>query len=252
MRPRIATVVSARSWEASIAYEARTAGSARLVRRCTNPAEVDALLSSVDAILIGAETPWSTVDRIATWKARGTVVVGIHPEHDEPSIRRLLMAGADRVIPELTPSWDILAAIPQLIGMEPGPVEVSVVGAHDTVPFRRAVVSALGMLLGDRAMPYDAGEVSSVPLIGEPVLVCRGSVGGVLNAAKLTNDWFGPVPRLVLADLPRTPELREIVRRARREIGLEPAAVLPADGGPLHVRRRLRGLARSLVPAPCR
>jgi MinD superfamily P-loop ATPase len=108
---RVATVLSAREWEANLVAEARRTAAVRLVLRAYQPGDVDERLDELDVVVAGAETSWVTPARIATWRRRGVRVVGIHPEGDRPGRDLLRAAGADEVLDDTVPVDAILQTI---------------------------------------------------------------------------------------------------------------------------------------------
>lgn len=95
---RVATVLSARDWEARLCAAARTSASVRLVMRAFKPAEVADRATTVDVVVVGSETPWATPARLSSWRRLGLRVVGIHPVGDRPAAERLQASGLDLVL----------------------------------------------------------------------------------------------------------------------------------------------------------
>lgn len=94
---RVATVLSAREWEARFVSEARDSAAVKLVLRAYLPDEVASHADSIDVVIAGAETPWVTPTRVAAWRRLGLRVVGVHPRLDAPAADRLTAGGADLV-----------------------------------------------------------------------------------------------------------------------------------------------------------
>jgi len=107
-RPRVATVLSARQWEATFADMARATSLVRLVARAHQPADLDRRAGGIDVIVAGAETAWVTPTAIKNWRNRGLAVLGLHPPYDRPARRLLTIGGADEVLPDTTPAERIL------------------------------------------------------------------------------------------------------------------------------------------------
>jgi len=103
MTMRVATVLSAREWEARLVSAARSSASVRLVLRAFLPSEVSDHADDLDAVVVGSETPWATPARLASWRRLGLLVVGIHPTGDRPAAARLHAAQADLVIADDLP-----------------------------------------------------------------------------------------------------------------------------------------------------
>ena len=108
-RPLVATVLSARPWEARLVAVARAAGSIRVVGRLYQPEDLDRL-RRVDVVVVGAETPWATPARVKSWRDRGIAVLGVVPDGDRPAAARFSGSGA-MVTGEHTPTQSLLASI---------------------------------------------------------------------------------------------------------------------------------------------
>lgn len=111
MTLRVATVLSAREWEARLVAAARTTAAVRLVVRAFRPDEILERVSDIDVVVVGSEVPWATVARIAAWSRSGLRVVGVHPAGDRPAGERLAAGGADVVIPDDVPTETMLREI---------------------------------------------------------------------------------------------------------------------------------------------
>jgi MinD-like ATPase involved in chromosome partitioning or flagellar assembly len=118
---RVATVLSAREWEARFVAAARDSAAVRLVLRAYMPDEVSQQAEGIDVVVAGAETPWVTATRIAGWRRLGLRVVGVHQHHDAPAVDRLTAGGADLVLHE---SLDPDAMVREVRLLE-------VIGRHD-------------------------------------------------------------------------------------------------------------------------
>ncbi len=108
-RPMVATVLSARPWEARLVAMARAAGSIRVVGRLYQPEDLERL-RRVDVLVVGAETTWATPARVRSWCDRGIAVLGVVPDGDRPAAARFTGSGA-MVTPEHTPLQALLASI---------------------------------------------------------------------------------------------------------------------------------------------
>lgn len=95
---RVATVLSAREWEAGLVAAARDSAAVKLVLRAYLPEEVSRRADGIDIVVAGSETPWVTPARVAAWRRLGIRVVGIHPRADRPAAERLEAGGADLVL----------------------------------------------------------------------------------------------------------------------------------------------------------
>ena len=79
------------------------------------------------------------------------------------------------------------------------------------------VVVDAGLRSGDDVLLRSADRV---------VLVAEASPSGLVRAARMTGEWEGPPPDLVLNRVRRR-EADDVLRAARRWTGLEPAALVP-------------------------
>jgi MinD-like ATPase involved in chromosome partitioning or flagellar assembly len=131
---RVATVLSAREWEARFVAAVRDTAVMRLVLRAYQPDEVSSRAADIDVVVAGAETPWVTPTRIATWQRLGLRVVGIHPAVDRPSARRLEAGGADLVFDDTVDADRLIREIrlAGLIGPVPEPIDRRVVAVTGT------------------------------------------------------------------------------------------------------------------------
>lgn len=111
MTLRVATVLSAREWEARLVGAARSTAAVRLVVRAFRPDEILERGSEIDVVVVGSEVPWATTARIAAWSRSGLRVVGVHPAGDRPACERLKAGGADLVIPDDLPAEAMLREI---------------------------------------------------------------------------------------------------------------------------------------------
>ena len=97
---RVATVLSAREWEARLVAAARESAAVKLVLRAYLPEEVTRRADSIDVVVAGAETSWVTPTRVAAWRRLGIRVVGVHTRADRPAVERLNAGGADLILEE--------------------------------------------------------------------------------------------------------------------------------------------------------
>ena len=95
---RVATVLSAREWEARLVAAARDSAAVRLVLRAYMPDEVTRQAAAIDVVVAGAETPWVTPTRVAAWRRLGIRVVGVRAPGDKPAAERLGAGGADLIL----------------------------------------------------------------------------------------------------------------------------------------------------------
>ncbi len=151
MTPRVATVLSARPWEAALVAAARDTASVRLVLRAFQPDDIERQRSDIDVVVAGAETSWVTPAQVASWRRSGLRVVGVHPAGDEPSRSLLEAGGAHELVPDDTPPEAILQLVrflrPAATGDEPAPAgKVVAVTGPRGAPGRTEVALALGWL----------------------------------------------------------------------------------------------------------
>jgi MinD-like ATPase involved in chromosome partitioning or flagellar assembly len=97
---RVATVLSAREWEARLVAAARDSAAIKLVLRAYLPDEVTQRADVIDVVVAGAETPWVTPTRIAAWRRLGIRVVGVRSRADSPAAERFSAGGADLILDE--------------------------------------------------------------------------------------------------------------------------------------------------------
>jgi hypothetical protein len=83
MRPAVATVMSARPWEAAFVVEATTSALVRVVARIDGAWELAELAMRLDVLLIGAETPWLEPWMFDTVHRLGCATIGLHLDGDE-------------------------------------------------------------------------------------------------------------------------------------------------------------------------
>jgi len=108
MRPALVTVIGGRHWELRVVHEARNSGTARILARCTEPAQVERWLSEADAVTIGVEVPWLGTGIVRRWRAAGVLVVGMA---DDSSTGFLRGVGCDLVLPASDDPGSVLRAI---------------------------------------------------------------------------------------------------------------------------------------------
>jgi hypothetical protein len=148
-RPLVATVLSARPWEARLVAAARASGAIRLVGRLYEPSDLDRL-PPVDVVVVGAETSWATPALLSGWQRNGLRVLGVAPSGDRPARDRFRAAGAG-IVAEQAPIEEMICAIRRLTA-HPAPVTgrgrvVAVVGSRGA-PGRTEVALALAWGLG--------------------------------------------------------------------------------------------------------
>lgn len=160
-RPTVATVLSARPWEARLAAAAHRSGLVRLVGRIYQPIELSRL-DTPDWLVVGAETAWLDPLRIEAIRSSGTAVVGVHAEGDEPAADRLQEAGADVVAQESTDPADILR---RLVSPPPMP-ELSGGGVVAVVGPRGAGATTVAIGLAGDAPGVAVIDTDSTPGIG--------------------------------------------------------------------------------------
>ncbi len=155
MTPRVATVLSARPWEAALVAAARESAAVRLVLRAFQPDDVARQRADIDVVVAGAETSWVTPAQVAAWRRSGLRVVGVHPAGDEPARSLLEAGGAHEILADDAPPDAVLQLIrflqpgvPSAAGDEAGKV-VAVTGGRGA-PGRTEVALALAYLWARR------------------------------------------------------------------------------------------------------
>lgn len=106
----MATVLSPRLWEARLVAAAVETGLVRLVARCYNPQDVP----TVDAIVVGSETPWIRASLIAKWRAGRISVIGIFPQSDRVAIDLFCRSQVDQLFVETAEPALVLRAVRDL------------------------------------------------------------------------------------------------------------------------------------------
>ncbi len=124
IRPRVATVLSAREWEPSFADLARSTSLVRLIARAYEPADLDRRAGQLDVVVAGAETAWVTPTAIRQWRRQGLGVLGLHPPHDRPARRLLTIGGADEVLPDTTPPERMLHLVRMMRRPDTAPAQL--------------------------------------------------------------------------------------------------------------------------------
>ncbi|GBE25491.1 hypothetical protein BMS3Bbin02_01777 [bacterium BMS3Bbin02] len=130
MIPRIATVLSAREWEAALVASAHDTARVRLVARIYQPDDVLDVDGAIDAIVVGAETPWLTTSIVHAWIGQGIVVIGMYPAGDPVAPGQLAGMGVDVVIKDTEEPEVVLhrlrVALPDTLGspVPTGPITV--------------------------------------------------------------------------------------------------------------------------------
>lgn len=150
MNPRVATVLSARPWEAELVTAAQKSAQLRMVLRAYQPGEILERVSDIDVVVAGAETSWLNTGVISRWKRSGLKVIGVYPRGDSPARRMLFDGGADEVLPDDHDAHELIKVIRFLpLGTdrslpEPTGVLVAIAGPRGA-PGRTEVAAALGI-----------------------------------------------------------------------------------------------------------
>jgi len=283
MTLRVATVLSAREWEARLVSAARATATVRLVLRAFLPSEVSDHADELDAVIVGSETPWATPARLSSWRRLGVRVVGIHPVGDRPAEARLRSSHADLVLSDDLPAdtilreirllepaadrSDVTADLTVVTGARGGPgrTEVAVALAW-TMSGRRPTIlidadlaaPGVAVRLGIRPRPDLADAVDVVHDEGVVPEQCLHRIGNlaVLPGAHRPGDPpLRPEPvfdaieatralgRSVVVDSGPWPEGGEVVKAATR-------AVIVVEATPLGVVRAAGVAAQWMGPPP--
>jgi MinD-like ATPase involved in chromosome partitioning or flagellar assembly len=282
MTPRVATVLSAREWEARLVATARASATVRLVLRAFLPSEVSERIGELDVVVVGSETPWATPARLASWKRMGVRVIGVHPAGDQPAASRLRAGHSDLVLSDdlpaeamlreirlLEPSASRPAPVSRLFAVTggrgaPGRTEIAIglawviAGSEPTVVVDADLQApAMAIRLGVPPRPDLADAVDRVHTDGIVPADCLRSIGrlGVIPGAHRPGEPpLRPEPVFdvidaarsrgcVVADVGAWPDGAEIVKAATD-------AVLVVDGSPLGIVRAAGVAAEWMGPPP--
>ena len=222
MRPAIATVHTAATWEPRLVDFARQSATMRVVKRCRTAAEVEVVLGRVDAVVVGSETSWLSVPLLRRWRSQGVAVVGIAPPHDRPALRLFEAAGVDTVA---TPSHD------------PGRIFGAVTSAR-----------AFSSNILDHGSVVTVTGARGAPGRSEVALALAWAAGQWSRTVLLELDSEAPGLGLRLGLEPADDALSVRTSRRVRQIDL---VTLPASGGPLSqsLATRLVEISRSRFDA---
>lgn len=152
MTLRLATVLSAREWEARLVAAARATASVRLTLRAFRPDEISDRRDDLDVVVVGSETPWASGARLVSWRRSGLRVVGVHPAGDGPGQRQLLASDLDLVLPDDLPAEVMLREIRLLdppAARESAEHPLVAVTGPRGAPGRTEVALALAWVLAD-------------------------------------------------------------------------------------------------------
>lgn len=116
MRPRVATVLSARPWEADFVTAARATAAVRVVSRAYEPGDIGV---ETDVVVVGSEVAWVTAALLRRWQDAGLRVLGIHPRGDKPGKAMLTAGGVQEIRDEDTGSIELVATA-RLLGLATG------------------------------------------------------------------------------------------------------------------------------------
>ncbi len=252
MTPRVATVLSARPWEAALVAAARDTASVRLVLRAYQPDDIERQRSEIDVVVAGAETSWVTPAQIASWRRAGLRVVGVHPQGDEPARSLLEAGGAHELVPDDAPPQATLQLIrflrPAAAGDAPPPTgKVVAVTGPRGAPGRTEVALALGWLWS-RDHPTVLVDVD----VEAPALAVRlgcpprpdltDLADRVRETGRLAGDAVQRVGKLAVvvgSHRPGEPELRSALVEDVVEAGATSFALSVLDAGPARGDDRL-------------
>jgi len=97
---RVATVLSARTWEPMLVAHATETAAVRVALRAFQPRDIESRSDDIDVVVAGGEVAWVTPHQISMWRRLGLGVIGIHPPGDRPAAALLELGGADEVLPD--------------------------------------------------------------------------------------------------------------------------------------------------------
>ena len=244
MTPRVATVLSARPWEAGLVSFARTSAALRLVLRAYQPSDIDDRVDEIDVVFAGAETSWVTPAAIAAWRRRGLAVVGVHPRADRPAKALLETGGADELLPE-TAAPEAFVAAARLLVVEmgdnrppdPSGVLVAVTGSRGA-PGRSEVALALAWNLAEQVnvLVIDA-DLEAPGLAVRLGLPARPDLADAADTARSSGEIgavqsAGTVSVIVGSHRPGAPPLRWSLLDDVVDAALASFDVVIADLGP--------------------
>jgi hypothetical protein len=193
VRPAIATVTSIRPWERELAETARRSGLVRLVARCSDPDQLHAVAPMSDAVFIGSETPWLTVEGVRALAATTTVVAIVSGPSD-PMVRLFRAAGVSELIQESAPAMTVLTvavSAPRVECPQPLTPTITVTGARGA-PGRTEVALALGWALGPATLVAEL-DLDAPSLGLRAGIPPRPPPAATPNAAASPIAAFGPI-----------------------------------------------------------
>lgn len=210
MTPRLATVLSAREWEANVVAMARDTALVRLVLRAYQPGDIERHLEDIDVVVAGAETSWVTPAQIGSWRRKGLQVIGVFPNGDGPSEKMLRDAGVVEALTDTAHPSEVLH-IARLAGFSETDADVGRDGAVVVVtgprgaPGRTEVALALawnwgtnrnvGLIDLDLEAPNLAIRTTRPPRPDLTDAAERVRLSGALDNSSVHS--FGPVSLLV-------------------------------------------------------
>ena len=101
MRPAVATIMSARPWEAAFFQEATAHAAVRMVARLDEPWDLARLAGCLDVVVIGSETPWLEGWVFDALQRLGCGTLGVYRAGDHVGAR--LVAQSTASVVESTP-----------------------------------------------------------------------------------------------------------------------------------------------------
>ncbi len=87
MRPMVATVVTARPWEAAFVQAATAGARVRLVARIGDAPQLARLIGRFDVLVVGAETAWLEPWIPGALRRLGHSSIGVHADGDTVGAR---------------------------------------------------------------------------------------------------------------------------------------------------------------------
>jgi Flp pilus assembly CpaE family ATPase len=226
-RLRIVTAGTGAPWEAALVQACQERGSAaEVVQRCYDVGDLLAAAAAgrAQVAVVAAGTRWLDREAVTRLAAAGVAVVGVVPDGDEDTERRLRQLGIAQVARNLDPPGTLLELAGTAALADPaGGAERDAGTPPDPGPARRR--RALVAVWGPKGAPGRTTVAlnlafEAAPLAGETLLVDADTYGGsVAQALGFLQDYPGLAWAARLASRGELdgPRLWQATRRAARE-----------------------------------